>query len=139
MDRLLTFGLKYPDHFQHTHLSSPHGQHGKAHSDGKLRAAASAVLDSGNVGNVKEVIATEELAYDVAIVGGGAAGLSAALVLGRAWRRVAMIDAGSFRNAPAARTQGASIVNKLRTRMPGLGAADRLAQATGESPVALAS
>jgi hypothetical protein len=22
MDRLLTFGLKYPDHFQHTHLSS---------------------------------------------------------------------------------------------------------------------
>ena len=24
MDRLLTFGLKYPDHFQHTHLSSPH-------------------------------------------------------------------------------------------------------------------
>jgi Domain of unknown function (DUF4260) len=25
MDRLLTFGLKYPDHFQHTHLSSPHG------------------------------------------------------------------------------------------------------------------
>jgi hypothetical protein len=25
MDRLLIFGLKYPDHFQHTHLSSPHG------------------------------------------------------------------------------------------------------------------
>ena len=24
MDRLLSFGLKYPDHFQHTHLSSPH-------------------------------------------------------------------------------------------------------------------
>jgi hypothetical protein len=24
MDRLLTLGLKYPDHFQHTHLSSPH-------------------------------------------------------------------------------------------------------------------
>jgi hypothetical protein len=23
MDRLLTFGLKYPDHFQHTHLSLP--------------------------------------------------------------------------------------------------------------------
>jgi hypothetical protein len=27
MDRLLTFGLKYPDHFQHTHLGSPHGNH----------------------------------------------------------------------------------------------------------------
>ncbi len=44
--------------------------------------------------------------YDVAIVGGGAAGLSAALVLGRARRRVAVIDAGSPRNAPAAHMQG---------------------------------
>jgi hypothetical protein len=24
MDRLLRFGLKYPDHFQHTHLGTPH-------------------------------------------------------------------------------------------------------------------
>jgi len=45
-------------------------------------------------------------AYDVAIVGGGAAGLSAALVLGRARRRVAVIDAGAPRNAPAAHMQG---------------------------------
>jgi len=30
MDRLFTFGLKYPDHFQHTHLSSPHGNHGSS-------------------------------------------------------------------------------------------------------------
>jgi len=30
MDRLLSFGLKYPDHFQHTHLSSPHGNHGSS-------------------------------------------------------------------------------------------------------------
>ncbi len=44
--------------------------------------------------------------YDVVIVGGGAAGLSAALVLGRARRRVAVIDAGSPRNAPAAHMQG---------------------------------
>jgi thioredoxin reductase len=44
--------------------------------------------------------------YDVAIVGGGAAGLSAALVLGRARRRVVVIDAGSPRNAPAAHMQG---------------------------------
>jgi thioredoxin reductase len=44
--------------------------------------------------------------YDVAIVGGGAAGLSAALVLGRARRRVAVIDAGQPRNAPAAHMQG---------------------------------
>lgn len=44
--------------------------------------------------------------YDVAIVGGGAAGLSAALVLGRARRRVIVIDAGRPRNAPAAHMHG---------------------------------
>jgi thioredoxin reductase len=38
--------------------------------------------------------------------GGGAAGLSAALVLGRARRRVAVVDAGQPRNAPAAHMQG---------------------------------
>jgi thioredoxin reductase len=44
--------------------------------------------------------------YDVAVVGGGAAGLSAALVLGRARRRVAVIDGGAPRNAPAAHMHG---------------------------------
>jgi thioredoxin reductase len=44
--------------------------------------------------------------YDVVVVGGGAAGLSAALVLGRARRRVAVVDAGAPRNAPAAHMQG---------------------------------
>ena len=43
---------------------------------------------------------------DVAIVGGGPAGLSAALVLGRARRRVVVIDAGVPRNAPATHMQG---------------------------------
>jgi thioredoxin reductase len=44
--------------------------------------------------------------YDVVVVGGGAAGLSAALVLGRARRRVLVVDAGTQRNAPAAHMQG---------------------------------
>ncbi|HSK52769.1 MAG TPA: NAD(P)/FAD-dependent oxidoreductase [Clostridia bacterium] len=44
--------------------------------------------------------------YDVVVVGGGAAGLSAALVLGRARRRVAVVDAGAPRNAPAAHMHG---------------------------------
>jgi thioredoxin reductase len=44
--------------------------------------------------------------YDVIVIGAGAAGLSAALVLGRAKRRVAVIDAGAPRNAPATHVQG---------------------------------
>ena len=40
--------------------------------------------------------------YDVVIIGGGAAGLSAAVVLGRARRSVLVIDEGNPRNAPAA-------------------------------------
>ncbi|HEX8081361.1 MAG TPA: methyltransferase domain-containing protein [Jatrophihabitans sp.] len=44
--------------------------------------------------------------FDVVVVGGGAAGLSAALVLARARRAVAVIDAGQPRNAPAAGVHG---------------------------------
>ncbi|GAA5036180.1 NAD(P)/FAD-dependent oxidoreductase [Streptomyces siamensis] len=44
--------------------------------------------------------------YEVVVVGGGTAGLSAALVLGRARRRTLVVDAGEPRNAPAAHMQG---------------------------------
>src|SRR5690349_391234 len=44
--------------------------------------------------------------YDVVIIGGGPAGLSAALVLGRACRRVLVCDSGSGRNAPAVGVHG---------------------------------
>ncbi|WP_328832910.1 NAD(P)/FAD-dependent oxidoreductase [Streptomyces sp. NBC_00252] len=44
--------------------------------------------------------------YDVVVIGGGAAGLSAALVLGRSRRRTLVVDAGEPRNTPAAHMQG---------------------------------
>jgi len=44
--------------------------------------------------------------YDVVVVGGGAAGLSAALVLGRSRRRVVVVDAGEPRNARASHLHG---------------------------------
>jgi thioredoxin reductase len=44
--------------------------------------------------------------YDVAVIGGGAAGLSAALVLSRARRKVLVVDAGAPRNAPATHMHG---------------------------------
>lgn len=42
---------------------------------------------------------------DVAVVGGGPAGLQAALTLGRMRRRVALIDSGSYRNDPTSHLQ----------------------------------
>ena len=44
--------------------------------------------------------------YDVVVVGGGAAGLSGALMLGRARRSVLVVDAGEPRNAPASGVHG---------------------------------
>src|SRR5881396_4231629 len=44
--------------------------------------------------------------YDVVAIGGGAAGLSAALVLSRARRTVVVVDDGTPRNAPAAHLHG---------------------------------
>ena len=47
-----------------------------------------------------------EQTWDVIVVGGGAAGLSAALMLGRARRRVLVVDAGEPRNRYAAHMHG---------------------------------
>jgi thioredoxin reductase len=44
--------------------------------------------------------------FDVLVIGGGAAGLSAALVLSRARRSVLVVDSGNPRNAPAAHMHG---------------------------------
>ncbi|MDG9725549.1 NAD(P)/FAD-dependent oxidoreductase [Streptomyces sp. DH41] len=56
----------------------------------------------------KNLTESKDLAetYDVVVVGGGAAGLSAALVLGRSRLRTLVVDAGEPRNAPSAHMQG---------------------------------
>ncbi|MFC5151722.1 NAD(P)/FAD-dependent oxidoreductase [Streptomyces amakusaensis] len=95
----------------------------------------------------------EDPRYDVAIVGAGAAGLSAALVLTRARCRVAVIDAGEPRNASAAHLQGflsrdgtapAALLAAGRAEVAGYGAhlvdarADHIAPAPGGFSVRLA-
>lgn len=46
-------------------------------------------------------VMTDNELYDVVVIGGGVAGLSGAMALGRSRRRVLVIDAGEPRNAPA--------------------------------------
>ena len=45
-------------------------------------------------------------AYDVVVIGGGAAGLNGALLLARARRSVVVVDSGRPRNAPAQGVHG---------------------------------
>ncbi|MEU9047600.1 MULTISPECIES: NAD(P)/FAD-dependent oxidoreductase [unclassified Kitasatospora] len=49
----------------------------------------------------REMMRVDGTDWDVVVIGGGAAGLSAALTLGRVRRSVLVIDAGEPRNAPA--------------------------------------
>ncbi|WP_338702948.1 NAD(P)/FAD-dependent oxidoreductase [Streptomyces sp. Q6] len=97
---------------------------------------------------------TEKETYEVVVVGGGAAGLSAALILGRSRRSVLVVDAGEPRNAPAAHMQGypsrdgmppAEFLAEVRREVAGYGVElvrDRVTaadpDAAGEFDVALA-
>jgi len=69
--------------------------------------------------------------YDVLVIGGGAAGLSATLLLARARRRVLLVDAGQQRNLPAAGVHGfvgnegtspADLMSRGRDEVRGFGA-----------------
>jgi thioredoxin reductase len=52
------------------------------------------------------MVEQQEIVRDVVVIGGGAAGLSAALILARSRRRVTVVDAGAPRNAPAQAVHG---------------------------------
>lgn len=74
-----------------------------------LAAGSAGVLLAGTPGLARdrdEPRTTPDRRYDVVVVGGGPAGLSAALVLGRSCRKVLLCDSGSGRNAPAAGVHG---------------------------------
>lgn len=58
------------------------------------------------VEDMEVVTVTQQEKYDVVIVGGGAAGLNGALLLGRSRRKVLVVDAGQPRNEPAAHLRG---------------------------------
>ena len=68
-----------------------------------------------------------DASYDVVVIGGGAAGLSGALALGRARRSVLVVDAGNPRNTPAT-----AVHNYLTSE----GAAPGYLVATGRAAVA---
>ena len=69
-------------------------------------AAAADVTEAAEAADATDAGADHRQDYDVVIVGGGAAGLSAALMLGRARRRVLVVDARAPRNAKAAHMHG---------------------------------
>jgi thioredoxin reductase len=58
------------------------------------------------VAGEERVLQTERERYDAVVIGGGAAGLSATLVLGRACRRVLLLDAGEQSNCVAEHVGG---------------------------------
>ncbi|MFD3991345.1 NAD(P)/FAD-dependent oxidoreductase [Streptomyces sp. NPDC058583] len=81
--------------------------------------------------------------YEAVVVGGGAAGLSAALVLGRSRRRTLVVDAGEPRNAPTAHMQGvlsrdgmnpADYLAAGRAEIAGYGVELRTGEVTGAAP-----
>ncbi|MFF4674769.1 NAD(P)/FAD-dependent oxidoreductase [Streptomyces sp. NPDC001279] len=64
------------------------------------------MIKTTNDKNTRAQYGDADEVHDVVVVGAGAAGLSAALLLGRARRKVVVIDAGEPRNAPAAHMHG---------------------------------
>jgi thioredoxin reductase len=67
-------------------------------------AISASVLAEPRTGS--QDVGMSESMFDVVVVGGGAAGLNGAMMLGRSRRSVAVLDAGQPRNAPAHAVHG---------------------------------
>ncbi|WP_329407508.1 NAD(P)/FAD-dependent oxidoreductase [Streptomyces sp. NBC_00704] len=87
-------------------MTEQSGNTGRTEHDRHIEGAE----DRERAGSAGSAPASAEAAgdgpYEVIVVGGGPAGLSAALVLGRSRRRTLVVDAGEPRNAPSAHLHG---------------------------------
>lgn len=71
-----------------------------------LRAPAHRAMRTARLASPRRTLAAMRTQHDVVIAGAGPAGLSAALVLGRARLRTVVVDGGPARNASAPATHG---------------------------------
>src|SRR5690554_4798702 len=84
-------------------------QTGKVSCDIRVKGSSSRGTGPGTGGpesGGRQMDTDDQGLRDVVVVGGGAAGLSAALTSARARRRVTVVDAGEPRNAPAEGVHG---------------------------------
>src|SRR5687768_9853992 len=79
--------------------ASPTRATANARMTGRMDGVHAVSLTSGPRARAGTTLASPARMYEAVIIGGGPAGLNAALVLGRCRRRVLLCDSGEYRNA----------------------------------------